>query len=215
MLYNPPAFKIDDRGPLFDQIEDIGLASLITVGETEPLISLAPLLLERDAGTSGKLVGHLARANPQISRTRLDCMALAVFHGPNAYVSPSWYEAKREHGKVVPTWNYAVIHARGRLAWFEDRARLKSVVDRLTARHERRFPKPWSTDDAPPEYIEAQLKGIVGFEIVIETVEGKHKLSQNRSVADQSGVVRGLSRSDNASDLATAELMRRNVEQAT
>jgi transcriptional regulator len=214
MLYNLPAFRIDEAGPLYDRIDESGFASLITAGETEPLISHVPLLLDRAAGQAGRLIGHLARANPQVKGSRPDCLAVAVFLGPDAYVSPGWYEAKREHGKVVPTWNYAVIHVRGRLAWFDDRARLRSLVDRLTARHERRFAQPWSTNDAPPDYIEAQLRAIIGFEIAIETIEGKHKLSQNRSSADQSGVVKGLSAAGVASDLEIAEMMQRNLDQA-
>ena len=211
MLYIPPAFKVEDLGLLHDQIEATGLAMLVTVGDAGPLISHVPLFLDRNRGPWGTLVGHLARANPQVGQSRRELPAVAVFQGPDAYISPGWYAAKREHGKVVPTWNYAVVHARGRLSLFDDRERLRSAVDHLTMLHEKRFVKPWTTKDAPSEYIEAQLKGIVGFEIAIDAVEGKHKLSQNRSTADQSGVVNGLSASSEQSALSTGKLMSENV----
>ena len=206
MLYIPPAFKVDDLEKLHGHIEATGLALLVTVGDDGPLISHLPLFLERDGSPFGKLVGHLARANPQLKRTRLDLPAVAVFQGPDAYISPRWYQAKREHGKVVPTWNYMVVHARGKLTLFEDRDRLKAAVDRLTSIHEARFGDPWATSDAPPEYISAQLRGIVGVELVIDALEGKHKLGQNRSVADQQGVIDGLlaGRRDTDADLADA-----------
>lgn len=208
MLYIPPAFRVEDLDALHRHIEATGLALLVTVGDEGPLISHVPLFLDREGGPYGKLVGHLARANPQLSRSRLDQPAVAVFQGPDAYVSPRWYAAKREHGKVVPTWNYVVVHARGRLALFDDRDRLRSAVDRLTAIHEARSPEPWATSDAPPEYIAAQLKGIVGVELTIEAIEGKHKLGQNRSVADRQGVIDGLSPSTRQGDLEIAAATR-------
>jgi len=209
MLYTPPAFKIDDLPLLHDHIERTGLAILITAGDDGPLVSHLPLLLDRRAGGPGTLIGHLARANPQLKLSRLDQTALAIFQGPDAYVSPGWYETKREHGRVVPTWNYAVVHARGSLRLFDDREWLRSAVDRLTARHEAGFAQPWSTSDAPPAFIDAQLRGIVGVELQIATLEGKYKLSQNRPAADQSGVVEGLDRQGAAGDAATAALMRK------
>lgn len=201
MLYIPPAFKVDDLEKLHGHIEATGLAMLVTVGDDGPLISQLPLYLDRDGSPFGKLVGHLARANPQLKKSRLDVPAVAVFQGPDAYISPRWYQAKREHGRVVPTWNYMVVHARGKLTLFEDRDRLKAAVDRLTSIHEARFGDPWATSDAPPEYISAQLKGIVGVEIVVDALEGKHKLGQNRSVADQQGVIDGLSACPRQADL--------------
>jgi transcriptional regulator len=207
MLYTPPAFKVDDLALLHDHIDRTGLTVLVTVGDDGPLVSHLPLLLDREASGRGTLIGHLARANPQLKLSRLDQTALAIFQGPDAYVSPGWYETKREHGRVVPTWNYAIVHARGTLRLFDDRERLRSAVDRLTARHEAGFAQPWSTTDAPAAFIDAQLKGIVGVEIEIATLEGKYKLSQNRPTADQSGVVAGLEQQGTASDAATAALM--------
>jgi transcriptional regulator len=209
MLYMPSAFRVDDLAALHDHIDQAGLATLVSVGADRPVVSHVPMLLERDAGKHGTLIGHLARGNPQIARSNSDYLATAIFMGPDAYVSPGWYAAKREHGKVVPTWNYAVVHARGPLVFFEDRARLRSVVDRLTTRHERRFAKPWATTDAPADYIDAQLRAIVGFELAILEIDGKFKLSQNRPEADQAGVASALANSDSASDRATAALMGR------
>ncbi len=212
MLYIPPAFKVEDLDTLHSQIEAGGLAMLVTVSDKGPIVSHVPLFLDRDRGPYGTLVGHLARANPQVKQSRLDVQAVAVFQGPDAYISPGWYAAKREHGKVVPTWNYKVVHARGALEIFEDRERLKAIVDRLTGLHEARFEKPWETGDAPPDYITAQLKGIVGFELRIEVLEGKHKLGQNRSAADRQGVVDGLSASERPGDAEIAEATRTTLE---
>ncbi len=208
MLYIPPAFKVEDLGILHAHIAATGLAMLITCGDEGPLVSHLPLFLNLDGSPNGKLIGHLARANPQLKKSRLDLQAVAVFQGPDAYISPRWYEAKREHGKVVPTWNYATVHARGRVTFIEDRAWLRSAVDRLTKKHEARFADPWATSDAPPDYIEAQLKGIVGVEFAIETLEGKMKLGQNRPVADQEHVIEGLSASERQGDVEIAEATR-------
>jgi transcriptional regulator len=206
MLYTPPAFKIDDVALLHEHIECTGLAVLVTTGDDGPLVSHLPLLLDREAGRHGVLIGHLARANPQLRRSRLDQTVVAIFQGPDAYVSPGWYASKREHGRVVPTWNYAVVHARGRLSLFEEPERLRSAVDRLTARHEAHSAQPWTTADAPDGFIESQLKGIVGIELAISSLEGKYKLSQNRPAADQAGVVEGL-RGLGTGEAATAALM--------
>lgn len=211
MLYNPPAFKVEDLDTLHSQIEATGLAMLVTVADEGPIVSHVPLFLDRERGPYGTLVGHLARANPQVKQSRLDVAAVAVFQGPNAYISPGWYAAKREHGRVVPTWNYAVVHARGKLTMFEDRERLKAAVDRLTSIHEARFASPWTTSDAPPDYITAQLKGIIGIEIAIEALQGKHKLGQNRSEADRRGVIEGLSASDRPSDGEIAAATRKTL----
>ncbi|MEZ5776468.1 MAG: FMN-binding negative transcriptional regulator [Hyphomicrobiaceae bacterium] len=208
MLYTPPAFRLDDLAALHDHMDRTGLAMIVTVGAEGPLISHVPLLLDRNEGTHGTLRGHLAKANPQIALSDTGREAVAVFPGPDAYVSPGWYATKREHGRVVPTWNYAVVHARGRLSFFEDSDRLQDVVDRLTQRHEAGRPGPWSIFDAPAPFIAAQLKGIVGFEISIERIEGKQKLSQNRSQDDRAGVVQGLEASEARCAHEIARLMR-------
>jgi transcriptional regulator len=209
MLYTPPAFKIDDLAILHDHIEQTGLAILATSSTTGPLASHVPLFLDRHIGAQGTLFGHLARANLQTTQSMLDHSVLAIFQGPEAYVSPGWYASKREHGRVVPTWNYAVVHVRGRLSFFDDREKLHAVVDRLTSLHEAKFSDPWATTDAPKAFMESQLKGIVGFELKIDTIEGKYKLSQNRSSQDQNGVVDGLRQVGSVTDIGMADLMAR------
>lgn len=208
MLYTPPAFRFDDLTGLHDHIENSSLAMVVTVGSDGPIISHLPLLLDRSAGQYGALIGHFAKANPQTTLSKFDSEAVAVFPGADAYVSPRWYASKAEHGRVVPTWNYVVVHARGRLVLFDDPARLRAAVDRLTTRHEGSLPNPWSTDDAPQDFIEAQLSGIVGVEMVIERLEGKRKLSQNRRADDHAGVIAGLSASHTPSDRELADRMR-------
>ena len=211
MIYNPPAFKVEDLEVLYSHIDRTGLATLVTVSDNGPLISHLPLFLVRNSGTLGKLVGHLARGNPQLRESRLEQEAVVIFQGPDAYISPSWYPTKQEHGKVVPTWNYAVVHVHGAMQLFEDKAGLRAAVDHITQIQENRFSKPWTATDAPPDYIDAQLKGIVGIEITIRAIEGKYKLSQNRSVADQLGVIDGLGRETSHQEKTTASLMKKQL----
>ena len=211
MLYNPPAFRVDDIDVLYEHIDRCGLAVVVTVGPTGPIISHVPLMLERapkgSIGAYGRLVGHFAKSNPQWRDSDAAMQAVAVFSGPDAYVSPSWYPSKHEHGRAVPTWNYAVVHARGMLEVFHDAERLRDVVGRLTQRHEAGRPRPWAITDAPPRFIDSQLAAIVGFEIEITTLEGKYKLSQNRDAADRDGVIAGLSDADVAGADDIAALM--------
>ncbi len=164
--------------------------------------------LDRTA-TGPRLIGHLARANPQWRDLADGVAALAIFHGPHAYVSPSWYATKQETGKVVPTWNYVAVHAYGRLKVFDDPDRLYEVVGRLTEVHEADRAEPWSVTDAPAGFIRSQLKGIVGLELGVERLEGKWKLSQNRPVADREGVIAGLGQRPAESERQVADLMRR------
>jgi transcriptional regulator len=192
MLYNPPAFRVEDADLLHAHIDQSGLAMLVTNGEEGPLVSHVPLLLDRAKGPRGTLLGHLAKPNLQWQISDVVVDALAVFPGPDAYIRPSWYATKREHGRVVPTWNYTVVHARGRLEFFEDAGRLREAVERLTNQREGNRDAPWAVSDAPERYVQAQLKAIVGFELEIKSLEGKHKLSQNRPAADKELVVEGL-----------------------
>ena len=146
-----------------------------------------PLILDVDKGV---LRGHVSRANTIWQNSQPE--ALAIFTGPEHYISPSWYPAKQEHGRVVPTWNYTAVHARGTLTFFEEPARLRAIVEELTTIHEASLPQPWKVDDAPPEFVEGLLKAIVGFELQIASLEGKWKASQNRSEADRASVVEAL-----------------------
>jgi transcriptional regulator len=145
-----------------------------------------------ERGAHGRLLGHLALANPQWRSVAAGSSALAIVHGPQAYVSPAWYPSKARHGRVVPTWNYVTVHFTGTLTVHQDPGWLRDVVTRLTERHEAGRPHPWAVSDAPPDYLEGQLRGIVGVELVIDTVEAKHKLSQNRGADDQAAVVAAL-----------------------
>jgi transcriptional regulator len=189
-MYLPKSFAEPDLARLHEAIRASGLASLVTAEPDGLDASHVPMLLDADTGPQGTLYGHLARGNPQ-GQGRAG-RALAIFLGPDAYISPGWYETKRETGKVVPTWNYVAIHVAGPIRFFDDAERLRDLVTRLTERHERGQPQPWAVADAPRAFIDAQLKGIIGFEIAIEKLEGKWKMSQNRTAADRRGVVEGL-----------------------
>jgi transcriptional regulator len=190
-MYLPSHFAERRLDVLHQTIREAGLATLVTTGPDGLDASHLPFLLEPEP-SPGRLVGHVARANPVWQVTPPESAALAIFLGPDAYVTPSWYQTKRETGRVVPTWNYLAIHAHGRVRFFEERDRLLEVVTRLTDRHEGRRAAPWKVSDAPAEYIEGMLAGIVGVELTVTRLEGKWKASQNRSEADRSGVAEGL-----------------------
>ena len=191
-MYLPKAFEEDRLPVLHDAIRSCGLATLVTVTAAGPVASHVPMLLDAAAGERGTLLAHVARANGQWRDTIAGTKALAIFNGPDAYVSPSWYPSKQETGKVVPTWNYIAIHAYGEPEFFDDAERLRALVARLTERQEAGRPNPWSITDAPADYIAGQLRAIVGVALPIERLEGKWKLSQNRPAADRAGVIAGL-----------------------
>ena len=152
-----------------------------------------PFILDpASPGTSGVLRGHVARANPLWRTARGDVDSLVVFQGPQGYVSPAWYPSKAEHGKVVPTWNYVMVQARGKLRAIDDAEWLRGFVTRLTERHEGERDAPWAVSDAPADYVETMLRAIVGIEITLTSLTGKWKVSQNRPAADRAGVVAGL-----------------------
>ncbi len=205
-MYVPPAFREDDLAALHGIMREARLASLVTATAEGLVATPLPLFLAPEEGRYGTLHGHVARANPQWTQPPTGD-AMAMFMGPDAYVSPSWYPSKREHQKVVPTWNYVAVHAYGPVEFFEDPDRLLELVTRLTDLHERSGAEPWAVTDAPAAFIQAQLKGIVGLRLPIGRLEGKRKLSQNRSAADRAGVAAGLGASDRASDRAVAELI--------
>lgn len=193
-MYQPRQFRIEERAALHEIIDGFPFATLITqVAGGGFSADHLPLLLEPDtsAHTLGTLRGHIARANP-LTGGPATIDALAIFHGPQAYVTPSWYPAKREHGKVVPTWNYQVVHAHGRLRLIDDADWLRAVVGALTERFEGDRDDPWSIDDAPPAYIETMCRAIVGIELTIERLEGKRKASQHKSLEERAAILRGL-----------------------
>ena len=191
-MYVPPAFEENDLSVLHGAIRQSGLATLVTLGAEGLEASHVPMLLDPDPAPLGTLHGHVARANPQWRRAAVDAHALAIFLGPDAYVSPSWYASKQQTGKVVPTWNYVAVHAAGPVRFYDDADRLLALVTRLTARHETPRATPWAVTDAPEDYIRGLLTQIVGFEIPIARLEGKWKMSQNRPAPDRVGVVEGL-----------------------
>lgn len=207
-MYVPASFAADDA-VVQDLLTNHGAADLITVTEQGLLATLLPFIYDPGIGEHGALLGHLARNNDQW-RTPVTGEALVIVRGPDAYISPSWYPSKAEHGRVVPTWNYVTAHVYGRLIVHDDVRWLESLVRRLTDKHEAASSQPWSVDDAPEAFIAGQLRAIVGVELVISRVEAKAKLSQNRPAADIDGVSAGLrARGDTASadavDRARAE----------
>jgi transcriptional regulator len=206
-MYTPAAFRDDDTVSLQRLMEDTRLAILITHDQTGMQASHLPLLLHREQGPNGTLYGHLARANPQWRALQAGAEVMIIFPGADAYVSPAFYPAKAEHGKVVPTWNYVAVHAYGVAQVFSDAQRLLEVVSALTDKHEAGRASPWAVADAPAEYIDKMLGAIVGFALPIERLEGKRKLSQNRSAEDINGVREGLSASSDAKDRALAQLI--------
>ena len=206
-MYCPSAFRQDDLATLHQQIQASGLALLSSAGEQGLQASHLPLLLEPHEGECGTLYGHFARANPHWRDLATGTEALVVFSGADGYVHPGWYPAKAEHGKVVPTWNYIAVHAWGQAEVFDDPERLLRLVSRLSDRHEQGRARPWAVSDAPRAYIDAMLRAIVGFALPIRRIEGKWKLSQNRSAGDQAGVRAGLAESARASDRELAQQM--------
>jgi transcriptional regulator len=194
-MYRPDMFREDRPDVLRDAVRRIGFATLVTDGlEANHL----PMLLQ-DGEHGQVLRGHVARANPVWKKGK--GLALAIFLGPHAYVSPNWYPSKAETGKAVPTWNYITVHARGVIRWIDDAVWLRAHVGQLSAAHEAGREVPWMISDAPASYIDGMVRAIVGFELSIETLEGKWKLSQNRDEADHAGAREGLRR-DGREDVA-------------
>lgn len=212
MSYTPAAFRETDTAALHTMIANAGLATLVTQSATGPLVSHLPLLLDPAAGAMGVLTGHVARGNPQWKTSDLSQPAVAIFLGPDAYISPNYYPSKHEDPRTVPTWNYVAVHARGRLETFDDPDQLLALVTRLTERHEQRAAgpgvRPWKVSDAPAEYLGKMVRAIVGLRLTIESIDGKKKLSQNRSEVDQQGVVTALSDATDSGQRRVAELMR-------
>ena len=205
-MYVPPAFREDTPETLHAMMREARLCNFVTATAEGLMSTPLPLFLDPSEGGQGTLYGHLAKANPQWKTAPIG-EALAIFMGPGAYVTPSWYPSKKEHGKVVPTWNYAAVHVYGPAEFFEDADRLLQVVLRLTDLHEQPRAKPWAVTDAPKAFIQAQLKGIVGVRMPISRMEGKRKMSQNRDAEDRAGVARGLAESDRPMDQVVAGLI--------
>ena len=204
-MYLPSHFREERPEVLaaFVRAHPLGLLVTLDAGRAEA--DLIPMLLED--GPAKQLRGHVARANPVAARVADGAEVLVVFGGAQHYVTPSWYPAMRVDGKVVPTWNYSVVHVRGRIRWFDAPDRLRALVDALTRTHEAQRREPWSVDDAPSDYLASMLRAIVGFEIEVGSMIGKFKASQNRNAEDRAGVRRGLAEDGVAPEPAT-ELVR-------
>jgi transcriptional regulator len=206
-MYQPPHFREDDLAVQHALIRAHPLGLLVTFGTTGLEANPIPFVLEASASSLGTLKAHLSRANPQWRTFEPAQEALVVFQGPETYITPSWYAAKREHGKVVPTWNYAIVQARGRLTIRDDPDWLLQQITTMTDMQEAPRPEPWKVSDAPVPFVAAQLKGIVGIEIEITRIEGKWKVSQNRPEADRLGVSAGLRLSQDDASHQMAELV--------
>jgi len=209
-MYIPASFAEEDVPTLHAFVEAHPLATLVTaVGGAEGLFAThLPLLLDRSAGPLGHLIGHIARANPHARQLAAGSNeALVIFTGPDAYITPAWYATKAETGRVVPTWNYVAVHAYGGVTLHSDPEFLRPHLEALTRQHEPGRGGTWEVNDAPHDYIAQQMRAIVGVEITIERLEGKWKMSQNRSGADIDGVVKGLSVSASPGDRGVAELV--------
>ena len=202
-MYVPPYNAMDDDAQMRAFVTRIGAAQLITIGaDGYPAATLLPVIW-----TGDRVIAHLAKANPHWRDIGPNAPALFVCQGNQAYVSPSWYAAKAEHGRVVPTWNYSAVELRGTVNVFHDADRVHEAVSLLTHHHEDGRDEPWAVTDAPADYISGQLRGIVGLEMRVESVSGKAKLSQNRSEADADGVITGLRTESSTAARAVAEEM--------
>jgi transcriptional regulator len=209
-MYLPTHFHETRVEVLHQLIREHPLGALVTLAPTGLDANHIPLEIDPEPSPFGTLRGHIARANPLWRELSREVDALVIFQGPGGYISPGWYPTKGETGKVVPTWNYAVVHAHGPVRVVDDRAWLRDFVTRLTARHEAGRQEPWHVTDAPASYIDQMLGAIIGLEIPISRLAGKWKMSQNRPAQDRAGVVDGLARERGEPGAAMADLVRRS-----
>lgn len=207
-MYVPPVNRVDDEAAVRAMVAAAASGWLVTAAEDgTPAATLLPILWDGDT-----VVAHMAKANPHWRGIRPGMPALVICTGPDAYVSPSWYAAKAEHGRVVPTWNYSSVHLTGTVRVHEDPEWLRTAVTDLTDAHEGGRAEPWAVTDAPPDFVDGQLRGIVGIEVTVTGVEGKAKLSQNRSAADRAGVIEGMRAEESPRARAVAEQMAARAE---
>ncbi|HXB46447.1 MAG TPA: FMN-binding negative transcriptional regulator [Streptosporangiaceae bacterium] len=232
-MYLPRHFRQTDMAQIAAFVDAAQSADLVTFDGTKPVSTLLPVIWDRPAWLTaepvdgdgqggsgneadfGRLIGHIAIANDQWKTALPGAQALAIVHGPQAYISPGWYESKMRHGRVVPTWNYEAVHLTGTLAFHHDPEWLRAFVTRLTSTHESGREHPWAVTDAPPEYVDGQLRAIVGVELTILSVEAKQKLSQNRGELDREGVIAGLRGDQGPGPAAIADEMARQLAAAS
>jgi len=212
-MYLPQAFAEHDRERLRHFIRSYPLGTLVTATTSGWDANHIPFLVAQTAGAAATLHGHIARANPLWRDVAPDAQTLVIFHGPNGFISPSWYPSKLENARVVPTWNYAVVHANGMLRFIDDATWLRAHVEALTREHEANRDSPWAVTDAPAEFVDKMVTAIVGVEISVTRWYGKWKMSQNRSAADRVGVVEGLEREASASSAALAALVKETLSE--
>lgn len=210
-MYIPKHFEESRIPILHGLIREHPLGTLVTRTAKGLEANHLPFEVDPEPAPFGTLRGHIARGNPLWREASSGAEALVVFQGPSAYVSPSWYPTKKETGKVVPTWNYVVVHAHGVPRFVDDRAWLRAFVERLTNRHEAGRADPWKITDAPPDYIDLQLGAIVGIELPLARLVGKWKISQNRPAEDRAGVVEGLLAEERDAAAEVADLVRRQT----
>lgn len=206
-MYIPELFREDRPEVLAAAIRDIKLATLVTAAADGLEVTHLPLILKEDADR-WVLHGHMARQNDHGASLDVSLASVAIFQGPQAYVTPRWYESKRRHGKVVPTWNYVTAHAHGTLERIDDPAWLLANVEDLTRANEAGREHPWAVTDAPADFVDQMVRAIYGVKLVVERIEGKWKMSQNRQAVDREGTIAGLAASANAGDREVAALMR-------
>jgi transcriptional regulator len=228
-MYLPEHFAVHDQQRVARFVAEAGAADFVTFDGSGLVASLLPVIWEQPGpgapgdpgapggpggtdgpdGGHGRLLAHLALANPQWRTAQASVPGLAIVHGPQAYISPGWYASARDHGRVVPTWNYTSVHFTGPVTFHRDAGWLRDIVTRLTERYEQGRDQPWRVQDAPPAFIEGQLRGIVGVEMTVTRVEAKAKLGQNRSAADRAGAISGLRAEPGSDPQAVAGLMER------
>ncbi len=211
-MYVPRIHEENRLDVLHSLIAGHPLGTWVEAGEAELLVNHVPFVLDPSRGKYGTLMGHVARANPVWKAARASVAGVVTFRGPQTYVTPSWYPSKHQHGKAVPTWNYAVVAAHGRPRFIEERDWLYAHLRELTETHEQSQALPWSLDDAPPDFTEKLVTAIVGVEIPIERLEGKWKTSQNRPLQDKLGVVAGLLGQGDDESAAMAGLVRQHID---
>jgi transcriptional regulator len=209
-MYQPDDFHVEDVSEMHALMRARPFATLVSSGSAGLYASHLPTVL-KDEGPCGVIECHLARPNPHWKDLAEGNEALMIFQGPEGYITPNWYPSKAQHGKAVPTWNFAVVHAYGRPEVMKDKDWLLQHVTELTAQQESSEAEPWAPSDAPATYIDVMLRGIVGFRFAITRLEGKWKMSQNREVQDRLGVVKGLSARATGDDLEIAEVVSRRI----
>lgn len=211
-MYIPPQFEQPNIEVMHELIRNHPLATLVTLGSNGINANHIPLHLSLISEPFGVLRGHVARSNLIWSDLESDFEVLAIFHGPDAYISPSWYASKLKTGKVVPTWNYTVVHAYGSLRIIDDAAWVRAQLEALTNHNEAAFPDPWAVSDAPADFSEKLIEAVVGIELVITRLSGKWKVSQNQPPQNQNSVIQGLNASGQAEAIAMAELVKIGVK---